>query len=60
MIDTRGSIEVETLLKIVLALLAVWLVLSIVGTVVSWLQAILPILLFGTIVLIVLWYLDIV
>ncbi|SFS39382.1 DUF7554 family protein [Halostagnicola kamekurae] len=60
MIDTRGSIEVETLLKIVLALLAVWLVLSIVGMVVSWLQAILPILLLGTIVLIVLWYLDIV
>lgn len=60
MIDTRGSIEVETLLKIVLALLAVWLVLSIVGMVVNWLQAILPILLLGTIVLIVLWYLDIV
>lgn len=60
MIDTRGSIEVETLLKIVLALLAVWLVLSIVSMVVGWLQAILPILLLGTIVLIVLWYLDIV
>ncbi|KDE58376.1 hypothetical protein EL22_05270 [Halostagnicola sp. A56] len=60
MIDTRGSIEVETLLKIVLALLAVWLVLSIVSMVVGWLQAILPILLLGTIVLIVLWYFDVV
>ncbi|AHF98408.1 hypothetical protein HALLA_05460 [Halostagnicola larsenii XH-48] len=60
MIDTSGSIEVETLLKVVLALLAVWLVLSIVGRVVNWLQALLPILLLGTIILIVLWLLDIV
>lgn len=60
MIDPRGSLEVETLLKIVLVLLAIWLVLSIVGTVVSWIQTLLPILLLGTIVLIVLWLLDLV
>ncbi len=58
MIDTRGTIEVETLLKIVLGLLAIWLVLSIVSMVVGWIQALMPILLLGTIVLIILWLLD--
>lgn len=58
MIDTRGTIEVETLLKIVLGLLAIWLVLSIVSMVVGWIQALMPILLLATIVLIILWLLD--
>ncbi|GAB7018825.1 DUF7554 family protein [Halostagnicola bangensis] len=58
MIDTRGNIEVETLLKIVLGLLAIWLILSILSMVVSWIQALLPVLLLGTIVLIILWLLD--
>ncbi|MDJ1433003.1 hypothetical protein [Halostagnicola sp. A-GB9-2] len=60
MIDTRGNIEVETLLKIVLGLLAIWLALSIVGTIISGLIPFLRLLIIAAIVLIVLWLLDLI
>lgn len=62
MFDERGDIEVETLLKVVLVLVAVLLVLEIVGFLVSGIfrllgpfSALLQLLL---LVLIVLWLLD--
>lgn len=57
--DPRGELEVETLLKIVLALLAVLLTLQIIGTVVSWIARLLtPVLLLIVASIIVLWLYD--
>lgn len=57
--DTRGELEVETLLKIVLALVAVLLALQIIGTVVSWIANLLtPLLLLAIGFVIVLWLYD--
>lgn len=62
MIGTRGDIEVETLLKLVLGLLAVLLLLEIIGFFVEGLLALLgplrPLLTLVVLVLIVLWLLD--
>jgi hypothetical protein len=58
----RGKLEAEDLLKLVLVLVAVWLVLEIVGELLSVLGWILgplqPILGFVVLLLIVLWLLD--
>lgn len=62
MSDTRGELEVEMLLKIVLALVAVLLVLEIVGAVISSIAGLLgPFVLvvqLAIAVMIVLWLLD--
>lgn len=62
MLDTRGELDVETLLKIVLALVAVLLVLEIVGAVISSIAGLLgPFVLvvqLAIAVMIVLWLLD--
>ncbi|ELY46692.1 MULTISPECIES: DUF7554 family protein [Natronorubrum] len=62
MLDTRGELEVETLLKIVLGLVAVLLVLQILQTLVSGLASLLgPFFLLVQLaiaVLIVLWLVD--
>lgn len=57
--DDRGDVAVETLLKVVLALVAVLLVLQIVGTVVGWIASLLvPVLTLAIAAVIVLWFLD--
>ncbi len=60
--DSRGELEVETLLKIVLALVAVLLVLEIVGQLFSTIAGLLGpfflVLQLAIAVLIVLWLLD--
>lgn len=62
MIDTRGEIEVETLLKLVLGLVAVVLVLEILETVISGLAWLLGpffvVVQLAIVVLIGLWLLD--
>ncbi|WP_049924265.1 DUF7554 family protein [Halopiger djelfimassiliensis] len=59
MLDIRGSLAVETLLKIVLALVAVLLVLEIVGILFSWaVQLLRPLLLLVVGLVVVLWLLD--
>jgi hypothetical protein len=62
MADTRGTLEVETLLKIVLGLVAVLLVLEIVqavlGSIAGLLGPFLIIVQLAIAVLIVLWLLD--
>lgn len=62
MTDTRGELEVESLLKIVLALVAVLLVLEIVGTVLGSIASLLgPFVLvvqLAIAAMIVLWLLD--
>lgn len=59
---TRGELDVEDLLKLVLVLVAVWLVLEIVGGVLGILAGLLgplrPLLGVVVIALIVLWLLD--
>jgi hypothetical protein len=60
--SSRAEVEVETLLKIVLALVIVWLVLEIVGFalgVLGWLLGPLqPLLGLALVVLLVLWFFD--
>ena len=59
MLDTRGKLEVETLLKIVLALVAVLLVIEILSVLVGGLLSILqPLLMVAILAVIVLWLLD--
>lgn len=55
----RAAIEVETLLKVILLLVVVWLVLEIVGGLVRFVLGPLPELLgLAIVLLIVLWLLD--
>ena len=57
--DDRGALSVESLLKLVLALVAILLVLQIVGIVVSWVARLFtPILLLIVGIVIILWYFD--
>jgi len=57
--DTRGDIEVETLLKIVLVLVVVWIAVEILESVLSFvLGPLQPVFGLVIIVLIVLWLLD--
>lgn len=60
--NARGTIEVETLLKVVLVLAAVWLVVEIVdaafGLLWSALGLLQPLLVAAILVLVVLWLLD--
>jgi Ca2+/H+ antiporter len=60
--DDRGDLEVESLLRILLVLVVVWIVLEIVGEVMdiaaTTLGAIRPFLGIIVVVLIVLWLLD--
>ncbi|ARS89736.1 DUF7554 family protein [Natrarchaeobaculum aegyptiacum] len=59
MIDPRAALSVETLLKIVLGLIAVLLALRIVETIFGWVFSLLvPGLLLVVALLIVLWFLD--
>ena len=62
MFGTRGDLEVETLLKIVLGLVVIVLILEIVGEILEfgfWLLGPLrPLLWLVIVVLIVLWFLD--
>lgn len=62
MLGNRADIEVETLLKVILGLLAVLLALEIIGFVVEGLVTVLgllqPLLTLVVLVLIVLWLLD--
>ncbi|MFC4541043.1 hypothetical protein ACFO5R_03755 [Halosolutus amylolyticus] len=62
MLDSRGELEVETLLKIVLGLVAVLLVLEILGAVlgmIAWVVRLAtPLILLGIGVLLVLWFFD--
>ncbi|MFC6768100.1 DUF7554 family protein [Natrinema soli] len=62
MIDSRGELDVETLLKIVLGLIAVLLVIqvleAILGTLASVFGLFVPIIQLAIAVLIVLWLLD--
>ncbi|ELY36429.1 DUF7554 family protein [Natronorubrum tibetense] len=56
---TRGKLEVETLLKIVLALVAVLLLIEVVSVIISGFLAILrPLLIVAILAVIVLWLLD--
>ncbi|TYL39855.1 hypothetical protein CV102_06135 [Natronococcus pandeyae] len=57
--DTRGALEVGTLLKIVLASVAVLLVIEILSVLVSGLLTLLrPLLILAILVVILLWLLD--
>ncbi|ELY79304.1 MULTISPECIES: DUF7554 family protein [Natrinema] len=62
MFDTRGELEIETLLKLVLGLVAVLLVLEIIGAVINGLTSLLGpfalVVQFAIAVLIGLWLLD--
>jgi len=62
MFDERGGIDVEDLLKVVLALVLVWIVLEILGLVFGAIGALLgplqPLLGLLVVALIVLWLLD--
>ncbi|MDQ2050939.1 hypothetical protein RBH26_10645 [Natronolimnohabitans sp. A-GB9] len=59
MSDTRGELEVETLLKIVLGLVAILLALQIVDIFVSWIARLLtPLLLLVVALIVALWLLD--
>lgn len=58
-VGTRGNIDVETLLKVVLALLAILLALEVVGAVFRFaVDLIRPLIMVALAVLIVLWLLD--
>lgn len=58
----RGAVAVETLLKVVLVLAAVWLVIEIVGAVFGLLgdliRLVQPVLVAAILVLVLLWLLD--
>lgn len=59
MSDLRGDIDVETLLKIVLVLMVVWIALELVGWLVDAVFGLLqPIVVIVVVILIVLWLLD--
>ncbi len=62
MLDARGELEVETLLKIVLGLVAVLLVIeileAIIGSITWFLGPFVPLVQFTIALLIVLWLLD--
>jgi uncharacterized membrane protein required for colicin V production len=60
--DARGDLDADTLLKIILILVAIWLVFEIVGEILHILGSILgplrPLLGLAILLLIVLWLLD--
>lgn len=60
--DRRGVIEVETLLKVILVLVLIWIVLEILGEIVQTSLALLgpfrPLLGLAIVILIILWLLD--
>lgn len=62
MVDIRGAVDVDTLLKVILVLVIVWIVLEILGTLVETSLALLgpfrPLLGLVIVVLIILWLLD--
>ena len=60
--DVRSAIEVETLLKIVLGLVVVWLVLEVLGAALrittAFFRLLTPVIGLVIVILIVLWFLD--
>lgn len=58
MLDTRGELEVETLLKIVLGLIAILLALEVIAVFFGLVRMLMPVLLLAAAVLIVLWLFD--